>query len=355
MSVKKDENGKWFFYGAYPKGHPKYGKQYKKRGFKTKREASKAEVLFREKQENPEKYMTFPDLVKEFLESQSTKVKKSTMRFYESCSRNIIEYFGSIPISEITEEKIQGYIDNLDKKMAKTTVSNRLIFVKSIFLYAKKKNIISINLDNVEADKRKNEKRKKMKFWEPEDFKKFISCVDDKNYHLYFSILYYMGCRKGECAALTWKDINFEKKTMRINKTLSRKGEITTPKTENSNRIITMPDVIVEELKEWRKITSEFQIESDMIFPIVSHHNLRYNMKKYTRIANERGANIEEIRIHDLRHSHASYLINNMSAGFTDFDIAQRLGDTVSTLHSTYAHWFARADKNIVDFMNNQK
>ena len=61
---------------------------------------------------------------------------------------------------------------------------------------------------------------------------------------------------------------------------------------------------------------------------------------------------IPSIRIHDLRHSHASYLINNMAAGFTDFDIAKRLGDTVSTLHSTYAHWFKSADKSIIDFMD---
>ena len=41
-----------------------------------------------------------------------------------------------------------------------------------------------------------------------------------------------------------------------------------------------------------------------------------------------------------------------MSAGFTDYDIAKRLGDTVATLHNTYAHWFKRKDENIINFMN---
>ncbi|MEG0366253.1 MAG: site-specific integrase, partial [Coprobacillus sp.] len=58
------------------------------------------------------------------------------------------------------------------------------------------------------------------------------------------------------------------------------------------------------------------------------------------------------IRIHDLRHSHASYLINNMSDKYTDFDVAKRLGDTVQTLHDTYAHWFKQADKAIIEMMD---
>ena len=59
-------------------------------------------------------------------------------------------------------------------------------------------------------------------------------------------------------------------------------------------------------------------------------------------------------RFHELSHSHASFLINNMSAGFTDFDIAKRLGDTVATLHNTYAHWLKAADKGIIDFMDKE-
>lgn len=43
-----------------------------------------------------------------------------------------------------------------------------------------------------------------------------------------------------------------------------------------------------------------------------------------------------------------------MSAGSTDFDIAKRLGDTVATLHNTYAHWLKAADKGIIDFMDKE-
>ena len=69
--------------------------------------------------------------------------------------------------------------------------------------------------------------------------------------------------------------------------------------------------------------------------------------------AKEKDDGLPKIRIHDFRHSHASFLINNMAgAKFSDFDIAKRLGDTVETLHNTYAHWFDTKDKSIVDMMN---
>ena len=60
-----------------------------------------------------------------------------------------------------------------------------------------------------------------------------------------FEILYWCGIREGELLALTPADFDFEKKTLRINKSYQRlqgKDVITTPKTKKSNRVIQMPD-----------------------------------------------------------------------------------------------------------------
>ena len=58
------------------------------------------------------------------------------------------------------------------------------------------------------------------------------------------------------------------------------------------------------------------------------------------------------LRIHDLRHSHASYLINNMRDQYSVYDVAKRLGDTVDTVLDTYAHWFKDADKKLVSVLD---
>lgn len=119
-----------------------------------------------------------------------------------------------------------------------------------------------------------------------------------------------------------------------------------------------MPNVLVDLIKEWKAIQSKFEGYSKDFYVFgldepVADSTLQNKHLKYTREAQIRGYDVPRIPIHGFRHSHASFLINNMSTSFTDFDIAKRLGDTVETLHNTYFHWFQSGDQSIVDFMNN--
>lgn len=78
----------------------------------------------------------------------------------------------------------------------------------------------------------------------------------------------------------------------------------------------------------------------------------RYMEKLVNEVNSSSEEKIRRITIHEFRHSHASYLINNMSDQFTVYDIAKRLGDTVETVLHTYAHQFKNADKKLSDFIN---
>ena len=64
---------------------------------------------------------------------------------------------------------------------------------------------------------------KEINYWTFEEFNKFIVACDDEEMKLLFKFLYITGCRKGECQALSWNDIDFDKKTVRINKNITRK------------------------------------------------------------------------------------------------------------------------------------
>ena len=69
-----------------------------------------------------------------------------------------------------------------------------------------------------------------------------------------FEMLYWCGIREGELLALTAADFNFEKETVRINKSyqwLHGEDVITTPKTKKSNRVIKMPKFLCEEMQEY--------------------------------------------------------------------------------------------------------
>lgn len=365
MAQKKDQKtGKWYFYGKYKKDG--VFKNYKKRGFKTKREAVLAEEKFLLELTRSQNNITLSQLMDKYLANAKTQVKESTVDNNQGALKKWVRKFGDMYVSEITRAELQDFVDELDARYSKRYVEKIFYCGNTMFNYGLTKELIDKNpLTGVERDKRPNEMKKEMLFWEPDEFEKFIANVDDIMWKTFFSTLYMMGIRRGECIALTWKDIDFVKKTMSIYKTSSakqrnKKVKYTTPKTKNSYRIITIPDALLSLLEEWKSVESTFSgfSENSFVFgndlPLPAE-NIRRNFIRYIKLTNDKlrdEEKIQQIRIHDLRHSHASYLINNMEKGFSDYDIAKRLGDTLETLHNTYAHWFKTKDSKIIDFMN---
>ena len=365
MAQKRDEKtGKWYYYGSYLKNGKRV--QYKKRGFDTKKEARREEDKFRDSIANIKEYITFGELSERYIQFAKGRIKDSSLykNIYSINKWN--ETFRDTPVSDMDKHIMQSYIDGLDKQYSKKYVEKLFYCANTIFKYGIQNELIDFNpLDRVVKNTRPNERKKEMLFWELDDFKKFIVNVDDIQWKAFFSTLYFMGIRRGECIALTWKDIDFENRTINIDKTSgardrTKKVKYTTPKTNNSYRKITMPNVLIETLKEWQKIESKFYGYSQDSFVFgndlpLPAENIRRAFDRYIKETNlklREDEQIPRIRIHDLRHSHASYLINNMSNGFTDYDIAKRLGDTIETLHNTYAHWFKTKDSKIIDFMN---
>lgn len=190
--------------------------------------------------------------------------------------------------------------------------------------------------------------------------------------------MYLMGTRKGEALALTWQDVDFERQEVRINKSLNRKKpeqgmeiilasdptpssmgwhilngrsyEITTPKNITSNRKVWMTELVVKTLKDLRTESERDYdfAETDFVFggklPL-SDQTVRRRMDQYAD-----KAGIKRIRVHDLRHSHASLVI---SKGLKIEDLillSKRLGhrDVKETLN-TYSHLFPNAQRKILE------
>lgn len=178
------------------------------------------------------------------------------------------------------------------------------------------------------------EKTKEMLFWTKEDYLKFSESMMDKPLSYYaFEMLYWCGVRTGELLALTKEDFDLEKGTVKINKSyqrISKEDIITEPKTPKSNRTISMPDFLREEIEDY--ISSLYGIKlTDRVFPITKsylHHEMTRGSKEQ---------NIQRIRIHDLRHSHVSLLIE---MGFSAVAIADRVGHESIDITYRYAHLF---------------
>lgn len=187
------------------------------------------------------------------------------------------------------------------------------------------------------------EERAEMLFWTKEEYQKFSEVMMDKPRYFYaFEMLYWCGIRVGELLALTSADFDFEKSTVTISKSYQRlkgKDVITTPKTKKSNRTIKMSPFLCEEMQEC--ISSLYKIKKkDRIFTI-SKEQLHREMTRGSKLAD-----VKRIRIHDLRHSHISLLID---MGFSAVAIADRVGHESIDITYRYAHLFPSTQSEMAD------
>lgn len=187
------------------------------------------------------------------------------------------------------------------------------------------------------------EESKEMLFWTTEEYKRFSEAIIDKPMSYYaFEMLYWTGMRLGECLALTMADFDFNKNTVRICKSYQRlEGEdvITTPKTKKSNRTIKLPKFLAEEMKVYFEMLYGYK-ETDRIFQVTKSY-LHHEMERGSKLAG-----VKRIRIHDLRHSHVSHLIE---LGFSALAIADRVGHESIDITFRYAHLFPSTQVEMAD------
>lgn len=193
------------------------------------------------------------------------------------------------------------------------------------------------------------EEKKEMKFWTKDEYLKFAEVMMDKPVSYYaFEVLYWCGIREGELLALTAPDFDFENETLTINKSYQRlRGQdiITSPKTPKSNRVIKMPHFLAEEIHDYFSHLYGLQPDS-RVFDVT---------KNYLHREMERGckeAGVKKIRIHDLRHSHVSLLID---MGFSALAIADRVGHESIDITYRYAHLFPSKQNEMADKLDMER
>ena len=340
MAAYKDEQrGTWYVSFHYYDWTGKNCRKVK-RGFKTKREATEWEHHFRMK-EAADLDMTFREFVQAYTRDMKPKLKHNTWLTKEHILRTkLLPYFENKKMYDIRAKDIIqwqneqiSYRDEKGKPYAPTylkTLQSELsaLFNHAVRFYELKSNPV------VKAGPLGKGKAEEMLFWTKEEYLKFIEAVKDKPYsYQAFQILYWCGLRVGELLALTPADFNFEKQTVTISKTFHRsKGRdiITSPKTKKSNRTIKMPPFLCEEMQEYIK----------MLYDIKPDERLFTVTKSYLNHEMERGAKqagVKKIRVHDIRHSAVSLLIN---MGFSVLAIGERMGHEAEKITYRYAHLF---------------
>ena len=345
MPAYKDEKtGKWFakFYYTNWQG---IKKQKWKRGFATKKEALGFERDFLEKQSaNPD--MTFQNLYEIYMEDMAARLKQSTLLTKKAVLQtHILPFFGSKPMNEIKASDVrrwQAKLMSSPNNYSQTYLKKINTELNSIINYAKRFYDLNTNPCG-KAGTIGKAKAEEMDYWTYDEYIAFREGVKDKSLsYICFEVLYWTGMREGELLALSPADIDLDNKTISINRTYQRiegKDVFTSPKTRKSKRKIPIPDFLCQELSDY--IQSRYMLDADeRLFPVTKSY-LSHEMIRGCKIT---GA--KKIRIHDIRHSHASLLINQ---GCDALMLADRLGhEKVSTTLNTYSHLFPHKQQELV-------
>lgn len=365
--TKKNGDKAWLM-RAYLGSDPVTGKPIKvnRRGFNTKKEAqqelTRLQNDFDKKGQSLTPNITFKKLYEMWLEQQRKSVKPSTIAISVRYANNqILPAFGKLKLNKITVAYCQKIVNEWHDKYKQYAFLRKV--TAQIMKYGISMEIMDSNPMRKTILPRKKDEETKINFYSKEELQEFMEIVKANNnykHYTYFRLLAFTGMRKSEVLATQWKDIDLFNKTISIGKTIAidEHGEVVlqSPKTKSSTRSISLDDITIKILSNWRitqredyfklgyNTTSEKQfvfttIENELYYPQVVNDWLDWIYKKEDKKRlkldpdNEK---IKRITPHGFRHTHCSLLFES---GANINQVQERLGHKdIKTTMNIYAH-----------------
>lgn len=338
MTVYRDRTGNCWVVACRFRDANGIAKRTTKRGFATQREAEEWERSA--KSEEKLRAMTLSEFFSTYKRDIRPTVAASTWEHKESLFRGKIEPFlGSNFIEGISPQDVlrwQELMRNARKKdgayYSQTYLRDLNNQLEAILNHAV--NNYGLKASPMKGVRKMGKKRAgEMRFWTKDEYLAFAEqAEDDPVCHCAFEILYWCGLRVGEMLALTPDDIDFGRGVIMVRRSMSQVGGkyvMGDPKTSSSRRVVQMPPFLEEELASI--IYLEGAQPKERIFPF-THSKMRNRLR-----SGAEAAGLPRIRVHDLRHSHVSLLID---LGFPATAIAERIGHSSISVTFTYAHLF---------------
>lgn len=359
MPVYKDtKRGTWFVSYSFKELPSNKFKKKTKRGFKTKRDAERWEhqsicdSQYDTNQNGNEKASlntrpnkTFKELASEWEDSQNASTE--SRRHHNECFKYRLDETFDRQLEDISKTDLIKWRIKLSNNdiYATKTKNDTLTFVRSVYLFAHRVYDYpdySYVLTNIK--KTNEEIMKEMAIWTPEEFNRFISCVDDDIYRTFYKFLFWTGCRRGEGIALQKKDLYDGKCFIRFSQRTQKVG--LKPTKTKQTRWIRFDQSLNEEMQKIAQMSDGpyvFFGEKGLSTTCIDTH-----FKDAIK-----ASGVKQIRIHDLRHSHASWLINS---GANIVAVSKRLGhSTIEQTLKTYTHLIPDISEELISIIDDYK
>lgn len=295
------------------------------------------------------------------------KLALKTIKLYSMyLDKRILPVLGHMKLEDIKPLHIVDFLHGLERKDGKSgslsaeTIQVHHKVLSSIFSLAVQLNMIKSNpVARVEKPKVTS---KEVMPYDEREVRELFTALQDEPYHWRMMVILAVttGLRRGELLGLEWKHVNLEAGTIDVSQSLtfSLKGEIVVkgPKTKKSNRKVSLPGSVLEELKDYQRYRIK---ELDAIRGlwqggdynfVFSHADGRpfHHERPYAWFRNfAKRHGLRGIRFHDLRHTAATLLINQ---GVHAKLISERLGhSSIVTTMNVYGHALRSADQAAAD------
>ena len=323
------------------------------------------ELLYEVKhsQIKPDSNMKFLDFTRLWLKDYAeVNIKPSTLYGYKSClNAHILPRFKDYKLIDITVYELEKFYNELRKTKSRNPDANGNYNLLSESVVRHQHSLLCVMLNTavkwdfisfnpcLKLTKPPTVSRKEMQFYDEEELKSLFQHLEyeDLTFKTAIYLLTLGGMRRGECLGLFWEYVDFDKKTITIKNNLLNIREkgvyLDTPKTQKSKRTISLPDICFELLEELRTkqdllkdmFSSEW-IETDYVFKDENgnYFNPSRLSRQWKAFINKH--KLKPIRLHDLRHTCATYLLSNNVPIAT---VSKKLGHSnIYTTLDVYTH-----------------
>ena len=287
--------------------------------------------------------ITVKAVAEEWFTSVQDGLKPTTARGYKvNINNHILPHIGNVPVQALKSSSIKRMISSLEKELSATSIKYVLRNLSQILKYAEQQSYIVKNPMKFVAIPKSS--KPKFLTYSVEEMAKLIKSVKGTDMELPILIEAETGLRLGELLGLSWDNINLEKMTITVNKTVSYvegKIYVTSPKTTKSNREIVVSSALIEAIKSYKKKEESikrpkgYKNKYHLLFHKEDGQPLTNSSfsAKFASMLKKNG--LKHIRFHDLRHTHASLLYNQY--GLNIKSVSDRLGHSrISTTMDYY-------------------
>lgn len=295
-----------------------------------------------------EKSGTFGEYMEQWLETKQTQVRPDTYRSYKwLVSKHIIPKLGKLQLEKLTPAQLQVFYAKLaqgDKPLSNRSIQYAHTLIKEALDRALKWGMVVRNV--AEAVDPPRAERNHGETWSPEQTVEFLSLAAGTKYWVAFEIAIYTGMRKGEILALRWRDVDLDNAVAHVTRSLTfvdGKPVFQAPKTERSRRAVALPHELVTSLKRHKAQQAAVRlqmrqayVDHDLVVPRLTGEPLHPKTLDDTWYRLLKKSGLPKIRFHDLRHTHASLLLQQ---GVHPKIVSERLGHSnVNITLDTYSH-----------------